>query len=130
MTYRVKDWDRLFEKADTRKCKNMKWVAVPNKQDGSGFRRVASQERCNELFCAWILILQVASKMPVRGTLYKDRPLTAKDLAYRTGFPEEIFSLAFTVLVDPEIGWLERVSGDFDGEKPERGEFSGSQVGA
>ena len=51
--------------------------------------------------------------MPERGLLYKDgKALTARDLAYRTGFPEEIFSLAFTVLIEPEIGWLETVAGD------------------
>ena len=91
----------------------MLWVPIPTKHDGSGFRRVAAHERAAELFAAWILIVQTAAKMPTRGLLYKDgRPLTARDLHYRTGFPEEIFSLAFLVLAEGEIGWLERVAGD------------------
>lgn len=113
MTYRIKNWDMWYEKAQTRRCKNMSWVATPNRHDGSGYRRVAEHERNCELFCAWCLILQVASRMPKRGLLVKDgRALTESDLAYMTGFPKEIFSLAFTVLIGSGIGWLERVAGD------------------
>ena len=91
----------------------MLWVPIPTKHDGSGFRRVAAHERAAELFAAWILIVQTAAKMPTRGLLYKDgRALTPRDLHYRTGFPEEIFGLAFLVLTDGEVGWLERVAGD------------------
>jgi len=110
MIYRVKDWDLLYEKAQTRKCVTMNWVAVPNRHDGAGYSAVADHDRSCELFTAWILILQVASRMPSRGTLCKDnKPLTPKDLARRTRFPEEIFRLAFDVLVSPEIGWLEMI---------------------
>ena len=113
MTYRVKDWDKHFEKAESRRCKNMLWVAMPTKHDGSGFRRVASYHRAAELFAAWILIVETAAKMPTRGLLFKDgKALTAKDLHYRTGFPEEIFVMALDKLVEPEIGWLEMVAGD------------------
>jgi hypothetical protein len=113
MIYRVKDWDKHFEKAESRRCKNMLWVPIPTKHDGSGFRRVASYHRAGEIFAAWILIVETAAKMPIRGLLYKDgKSLTPKDLQYRTGFPEEMFFMAFEVLTEPEIGWLERVAGD------------------
>ena len=113
MTYRVKNWDKHYEKAQTRRCEKMSWVAIPNKHDGKGFRRVARHERSVELFTAWILIVQVASKMPVRGLLVDDDgPLDAEDMADKTGFPAEIFHLAFPVLVEAKIGWLERVAGD------------------
>jgi hypothetical protein len=110
--YQVKDYAMHFEKADMRKCTNPRWVALPNKMDGKGYRRVAAHERAVELFCAWVLIVEIASKMPVRGLLAdEDGPLDADDLAVMTGFPEAIFALAFVVLCDPKIGWLERVSG-------------------
>jgi len=113
MIYRVKDWDKHYEKAQTRKCKDMKWVAIPNKHDGAGYAIVAAHERSCELFAAWILILQTASKMATRGLLYKDgRAITPKDMSRRTRFPEDIFHLAFTVLIESDIGWLERVAGD------------------
>jgi hypothetical protein len=109
ITYRIKDWDKHFEKAQGRRCGSMNWVAVPNQHDGSGYRRVCSHHQAGDLFSAWILIVQVASKMPVRGLLYKGKPLTAK-----TGFPESIFFLAFEVLTNPEIGWIERLNGEIE----------------
>ena len=113
MTYRIKDWDKYYEKSQGRRCEKMSWVAVPNKHDGKGYRRVARHERAVELFTAWILIVQVASKMPVRGLLVDaDGPLDAEDLADKTGYPATIFNLAFSVLVEAKIGWLERVAGD------------------
>lgn len=110
--YRIKNWNDHFEKSQSRKCAKMAWVALPNKHDGKGYRRVARHERATELFTAWVLIVQVASKMPTRGLLVdEDGALTAADLADMTGFPESIFHLAFTVLTQPNIGWLERVAG-------------------
>ncbi len=110
MTYRIKDWDSIYEKAQTRKCTAMSWVAVPNKHDGAGYAAVAAHPRSCELFTAWVLILEVASKMPKRGLLVKDgKPITPKDLSRRTRFPETIFELAYQVLVEPDIGWLEHV---------------------
>jgi hypothetical protein len=111
-TYKIKDWDSLFEIAQSRKCERLHWVAVPNKHDGKGYRRVARHEKCCELFAAWNLILQVASKMKTRGLLVDtDGPLTAEDLADKTGYPEAIFVLAFKVLSSPKISWLEKVNG-------------------
>ncbi len=108
--YRIRDWNQLYEKAQTRSCKVMNWVAIPNKHDGAGYATLASHKQACELFTAWILILEVASKMPTRGDLFKDgKPLSASDLAKRTRFPERIFSRAFDTLTLPEIGWLERV---------------------
>ena len=112
MTFRIRNWELHYEKAQSRPCKRPAWVAIPNKHDGKGFRRVAQHERAVEIFAAWILIVQVASKMPEHGLLVdEDGPLTAEDLADKTGFPASIFHAAFMVLVDPKIGWLERVSG-------------------
>jgi len=44
-------------------------LAMNNKQDGEGYRRVASHERNSDIFAAWVLICQVASKCP-RGTFW------------------------------------------------------------
>lgn len=111
MIYRIKNWNENFEKSQTRKCSRMTWVAIPNKHDGKGFRRIARHDSATDLFTAWILMVEVASKMPIRGTLSdEDGPLTPEDLADMTGFPPAIFHLAFTVLTQPEINWIERVA--------------------
>jgi hypothetical protein len=110
--FRIKNWNDYFEKSQGRRCAKMTWVAIPNKHDGKGFRRIAKHDSATELFAAWILIIEVASKMPTRGLLVdEDGPLTPEDLGDMTGFPESIFHLAFTVLTQPAIGWIERVAG-------------------
>jgi len=111
--YAIKNWDENYEIAQSRQCKGMKmsWVAVPNRHDGKGFRRLVRNPNNVQVFCAWNLIIQVASKQKIRGRLEDtDGPLTAEDLSDKTGFPEEIFQMAFEVLSDPKIGWLEVVT--------------------
>ncbi len=106
--YQVRNWDGNFERAETRKCVRMRWIAIPNKHDGKGFRRIVAHERNTDVFTAWMMIVQVASKMHTRGLLVdEDGPLTSEDLSLMTGFPEEIFELAIPVLV--QIGWLKKV---------------------
>lgn len=113
IAYQIKDWDELFEIAQSRKCERLHWVAIPNKHDGKGYRRIVRHPKCCEVFTAWILILQVASRQDKRGLLVDgDGPITAEDLADKTGFPEEIFELAFEVLSGPKIGWLKKVNNE------------------
>ncbi len=109
--YRITDWGERYEIAQSRKCKKMNWVAMPNSHTGNGYSVVAQHERAEELFTAFILLVEVASIMPERGLLVSDggKPITAKNLAFRTHFPAEIFSLAFRELTKEDIGWLEVV---------------------
>jgi hypothetical protein len=59
------------------------------------------------IFGAWVLIVQVAAKCPVRGTLADaDGPLDEADLAIKTGCSPDAFTEAFRVLSDPRIGWI------------------------
>lgn len=116
--YRIRQWDN-FENHESKKLKNLSWIAMPNKHDGRGFRRVAALPNSVQVFCAWTLMLQVASKMPTRGVLLdEDGALTAADLAAKTGFHERIFADAFIALIRPEIRWLEIVEVKISGESP------------
>lgn len=112
--YRIANWESLFETYETKKLTHLKWVPVPNKHDGLGFRRVAAQKNRCELFTAWNLILQVASKgrkQTDRGILRRDgRPLTPEDFAIMTGFPPSIFETALEFFSSPQMGWLEVVA--------------------
>jgi uncharacterized phage protein (TIGR02220 family) len=108
--YKIANWEALFETYETKKLAHLKWVPVPNKHDGLGFRRVASQKNRCELFAAWNLILQVASKgrkATDRGLLQRGgKPLTPDDLAIMTGFPASIFESALEFFSSPRMGWL------------------------
>ena len=107
MVYRIVDWDKHYEKAQTRKCKDMKWVPIPTRHDGSGYRRVVNHKKGSEIYTAWIAMVAIASKMDTRGVLVKDgRPLTSEDLSLASGWPEHFFDAAFEVLTQENIGWL------------------------
>lgn len=107
--FRIADWEQHYETAETRKLESLRWVPTPNRHDGLGFRRLAAhRDRC-ELFAAWTLILQVASRgrKGERGILSRDgQPLDAEDLALMTGFPSPIFSKALEFFSHPKQGWL------------------------
>lgn len=106
-TYRINDWDKHFENHESRKVKRSYWVPIPNKHDGKSYRRIAAHPEGVAVFAAWILILEAASKMPVRGVLAdEDGPLDADDLAAMTGFPAAIFEAAFRLLPEDRVGWL------------------------
>lgn len=111
-TYSIKDWETWFENHESRKVRVTRWVPVPNKHDGKSYRRISRDPKAVEIFCAWNLIIQVASKMPVRGVLVDlDGPLDADDLADKTNYPAEIFEAAFKVLTRSDIAWLACTNG-------------------
>lgn len=107
--YRITDWDVHFETDETRKRESLRWVPMPNKHDGLGFRLVASQRNAAELYAAWVLMLQIASKAKrgQRGVLARDgEALTADDMAIMTGFPKDGFARALTFFTQKKVGWI------------------------
>lgn len=110
--YRVVQWKQVHESSETRKVGGtLTWVKKPNKHDGFGFRYLAAQENKVELYCAWCLMLEIASRGSAdetRGWIARNgQPLSASGLAVMTGFPEGIFQKAFEFFRRPEIGWLQ-----------------------
>ena len=113
--YRVKNWEALYENNRTRELKHMSWVPVPNSHDGDGYTALVCRESGPQLYGAWIVILQVASKCGNhalscggRGTLVRDNgfPHDAASLSRITRFPENIIKLALDALVSRDVGWL------------------------
>jgi hypothetical protein len=107
--YRIADWHRHFETYETKKLDSLKWVAVPNKHDGLGFRSICAERDSIALYGAWVLILQLASKSPKdrRGMLIRgENPITARGMSMMTGFPEKVFERALEFFSKPIIGWI------------------------
>jgi hypothetical protein len=108
--YAITGWTETFETCETRKLDNLRWWPKPNKHDGLGFKRMAAQRDRSDLYAAWTLMGDIASRtLPAddRGKLIRSgRPLTAEDLALMTGFPEAQFERAFNFFSSPEVGWL------------------------
>ncbi len=106
--YRVRNWSEFFENAQSRKYQRLSWVPIPNKHDGKSYRRLIAHDDGPALYGAWLLIVQVASKCPVRGVLADaDGVLDADDLAAKTGCPASLFAKAFELLTHPKVAWLE-----------------------
>ncbi len=121
MSYRIKDWDDNFETNDTRKLKSLHWVKIPNRHDSLPFRLIAGHPKATDIFTAWVLMVQVASKgkREDRGNL----PLSPDELGIVTGFPAKIFELAIDFLKTPKIGWIEQSPG-MSGNSPDASGFS------
>lgn len=129
--YRIRNWNETYETAETRKLERLRWVPVPNKHDGLGYRRIVAQKDGVQLFAAWVLLLEVASKGPKaeRGILARDgKPLTPEGLALMTGFPAAIFHRAFDFFTHPEQRWLELCENTADPASP--GESPGTPADA
>ena len=109
-------WNENYETNESRKLVTLNWVKIPNKHDGLAFRRISAHPRGAEIFAAWILIVQVASKRRKgeRGNL----PLSPDELGIVTGFPADIFKMAIDELKSPKIGWIKQ-SPDGSAESPD-----------
>jgi len=114
---RIVDWDRNFETYESRKRYKggMRWVAMPNKMTGSGFRTLTSGPSGMADFGGWCMIVEIASAQAVRGMLPKGSGRNPHDI---DGICESLSWIthqevgAFKPLVHRllhEIGWLEEV---------------------
>lgn len=107
VVYSIRDWDDNFECAQSRRGGSHKWVPIPTKHDGKSFRRIMLRSDGPAIYCAWILLVQIAAKCQRRGVLAdSDGPITIEDMAIKTGAPMSIFAPAINVLCSKEIGWM------------------------
>jgi hypothetical protein len=107
VVYSIRDWNTNFEVSQNRKVIKWSWVATPLKHDGKSFRRLMAMPDGATVYGAWMLIVQVAAKCPIRGILRDgDGPLTPEDLAIKTGCPISVFENALKVLTSQHIGWM------------------------
>ena len=107
IAYRIKDWKKHFEISQSKRCSKMSWVAIPNSWDTHGYSLVMAHERYAEIYCAWCLMVQIASKMPLRVELVNGRPLIPEIMAVRTRTKPDIFKIALEVLCSKDIAWIE-----------------------
>lgn len=106
MAWKIIDWNGHYENSRSRTIKDSSWVAVPNKHDGKGFAKIAKHPQRCELFSVWVLVVQLASKMPERGLLVdSDGDLTFLDMELKTRFPKKLFEFALPWL-EKETGWI------------------------
>jgi len=106
----IRDWEEHFEKRPD--YKGLKWVAVPNKLDGSGYTELVDHPDGAAHYGAWIALLLIASKCRPRGTLLWNRqgllPHDPTSLSRISRIPSAVFQEAIPRLLT--IGWLEQIT--------------------
>lgn len=111
---RITDWSAHYETAESRRIKDLSWVATPNGHDSVSFCQLLKHPNGMAHFGAWNLILQVASKCSTRGTLTYGkkcpRPHDAGTIAELTHGSVKIIEEAIPRLL--EFGWLEEIEMD------------------
>jgi hypothetical protein len=107
--YKIRGWDELYENNRTRRMKFMQWIPVPNKHDGDGYIQLVDGPESAEMLGAWLAILQVASKCPIRGKLVRGsgQPHDAESISTITRIPAESIQKALDKCSSRAIGWLE-----------------------
>ena len=105
--YRIKHWSEVFENSRSRMVEKLAWVAIPNRHDGENYTAMITQPDGAELFSAWVLIIQVASKCQPRGSLLRGdgKPHDAASLSLKTRAPANWFQKCFDWL-EANTDWL------------------------
>jgi hypothetical protein len=89
LMYRIRDWDKHFENAQSRRFATTKWVSMPNKR-GYGYTKMLKQPNGEAMFGCWCSIVEYASTCEKRGDIRSgDRWLSATDIADVIAFSEK-----------------------------------------
>lgn len=107
LLYTIRDWDTQFENNRSRSVEELNQVPMPNRHDGENYTLIVTHKDGAEIFSAWNLIVQVASKCQPRGVLIRGNgsPHDASSLALKTRAPEIWFSKALKFLPE-HTDWL------------------------
>ena len=105
---RIRDWDKHFENAASRKLHRLDWVAVPNKMDGSGYTALVDHPNGAAHLGAWYAIVEIASRQKPRGNLPDPIGGICQCLGRISRLPADVFAEVLPRLL--EIGWIEEVS--------------------
>ena len=110
--YRIKNWNKIFENADSRKRQRLGYFCCPSGNDSQGYIELMSLgERGMMAYAVFMGICQwSATCVPqVRGTCARSdgRALTSRQIATTIRMPIETVDAALELLSSPDVGWIE-----------------------
>lgn len=87
----------------------MSWVPVPNNHDSDGYTFIITKPNGLQIYGAWQMILQVASKCMRRGDLISEsgKPYTPASIARKSRCDQKQLEESLPTIF--EVGWLEEV---------------------
>lgn len=106
--YKIRNWSTLFENNRSRTVEKLSWVSVPNRHDGENYSALIASKDGAEIFAAWVLIIQVASKCQPRGSLLRGdgTPHNPASLSVKTRAPEKWFEKCL-VYLEKFTDWID-----------------------
>ncbi len=108
----IKDWDSIYENANSRKLKRLNSVLLPNRFDGSKYAELITGEHGVERYAAWCTLLGIGSSggPGQRGYIRRSdgSPHTSVSLSLVTRIPAAVYVDALPALLD--LGWLEETA--------------------
>jgi len=111
--YRIAKWAETFERAESRKLKQLTWIAMPVGFTSTGYQSLLEEfeDRAAAIYGAWCALCAYAATCHVRGTLGNSRgiPLKLSHVARITGLSESVFVDLVAWASRTDIGWLECV---------------------
>ncbi len=105
----VSRWTEVFETSESRRYKQLTWIALPVSFNSTGLQRMLDDFdgiTAAALYGCWNALLKVAATAPTRGILagQKGESYTAGRLARLSGFPKELFEKLIDWCLT--VGWL------------------------
>jgi hypothetical protein len=111
---RISKWSEVFERAESRKIKQLSWIALPVSFTSAGYQSLLDEfgSDAPAIYGAWCALCAVASSCTYRGVLATSRgiPLRTSHIARTTGFDVVLFERLMAWAIRDEIGWLTTVS--------------------
>jgi hypothetical protein len=109
--WRITKWDEVFENAESRRIKNLDWVAWPINLGSAGYDSLIEEfgPDAPAIYGAWCVLVCVAAKCPVRGTLTdsKGRPMSVSRIAMKAHMPAEVFQRLVDWASTEGVQWIE-----------------------
>ncbi len=112
--YRITNWDNLYETAETRKIKFLRWIPLRNRLDDDGASELLEHKDGVAHLGLWCALLQIASSDTFkRGYLTKSGPMcrighNVQSIARKLRTTEKLVDVAINRLL--QIGWLQEVA--------------------
>lgn len=112
--YRIAKWNEVFERAESRKLKQLTWIALPISLNSNGYQSLLDEFEADSpaIYGAWCALCAVAASCTVRGVLAtsKGTELKVSHIARQTGFPSTVLEKLITWASSPSVNWLEAIT--------------------